>query len=405
MKAFCNDCDPCDRCKPACYDPSFSFVVDPFDDNYYNVTLNGKLFRVKAPTLKETDTTLSTNYTNSTLNYAAERHTDIITGNQLGSLIQYGDLRDTKVDYDTSSMCYEAIYRKYGPCSGDGCQSVENAWTTFSIDNEGALQDAIRYVRGANAYGCPVFLDVPDNPNEFWYAGWRTDGQHRQFGYYQARPVDELPKDEDGNTIVLSQDENGEPLVGHIPLECLVNNIMGNLGVDIGSEWSVIEETAGFSATFNNITGEFKIFWSDWNDLNYKQRAGYGEIAGQLVWTNHFDIKTGAQVFDITGLRFDNVKWTKDLGAANNRLYLTVKGVALPNGAETTVINRLNLYQTSINQKLDVYIPCEQTVTLQPGQSLGPFNFVFIHVDWDVDDQGYLGVMFKNRVQGWAQCR
>ena len=99
-------------------------------------------------------------------------------------------------------------------------RSAKDAWTLFSIDQDRAKQNAIRYVRGANAYGCPVFLDVPSTPGEYWYAGWRTDGDgNKRFGYYQANQVPELPKDADGNTIVVSQDPNTkQPLVGALNL-------------------------------------------------------------------------------------------------------------------------------------------------------------------------------------------
>ena len=158
---------PCGGCGPAAYDS------------------NASTSSCNCP--EETDTTLSTNYSNATLNYKAERHTDVITGAQLGSLIEVGDLRDTKVDYDTSAMCYELIYHKYGEC-GEGCKSLENAWSTFSIGNDGALGSQIRYVRGANRYGCPYFLDVPSNTSQYWFQGWRGDTNEN--GYYQATPVD-----------------------------------------------------------------------------------------------------------------------------------------------------------------------------------------------------------------------
>lgn len=166
-----NPCNPCERgCKPARYSRGFT-------DNKC--------------TCEETDTSLSIDYSGATLNYKAEKHTDKITGKQLGSIINLPDLRDVNIDYDFNAMCAEFIYHKFGEC-GDGCKSLEDSWNLFSIDQDGAKKDAIRYVRGANAYGCPEYLDVPSNLNEWWLAGWRLDGDHKQFGYFQPTPQPEI---------------------------------------------------------------------------------------------------------------------------------------------------------------------------------------------------------------------
>lgn len=197
----CNPCNnPCNKgCKPARYSKSF---------NLGNCDC------------EETDTKLSLNVSGGTLNYAAEKHTDIITGAQLGSIINFNDLRDVNIDYDFDAMCGEMIYHKYGEC-GDGCRSLEDAWNLFSIDSDGALQNQIKYVRGANAYGCPVFLDVPTNENQYWYAGWRPNGQ---FGYYQNTPVTTLPKDSNGNTLVVSQDPTTkQPIIGPLDINSFLD--------------------------------------------------------------------------------------------------------------------------------------------------------------------------------------
>lgn len=199
----CNECNnPCKKgCKPARYSRGFPTCSSVFDQN------------------GETDTKLSLDVSGATLNYAAERHTDTITGQQLGSIINLPDLRDVNLDYDFDAMCAEFIYHKYGEC-GEGCQSLENAWNLFSLDQDGAKKNQLRYVRGANAYGCPVFLDVPSNVNEWWYAGWRLDGDgNKQFGYFQPKPVTELPKDSSGNTLVVSQDPaTKQPVIGPLAL-------------------------------------------------------------------------------------------------------------------------------------------------------------------------------------------
>lgn len=380
------DCDPCGECKPARYSQGFPVCPDPFEGDW-----------------KETDTTLSLNYEGANLNYNAERHTDIITGEQLGSIINLGDLRDVNTDSDTEAMCSELIYHKYGDC-GEGCRSLEDSWTRVSIDDEGILKDNIRYVRGANVYGCPEYLTVPPTLDEYWFAGWRTETG--QFGYYQARPVDELPTDENGDTIVISQDpDTKEPIVGSIPLNCILSNIVGNLGMNVYGTWSKIQETPQFTLAFNNITGAFTIKWSDWNDLASTQRAGYGVINGNVDWEADFDITTGSMKYKINNIYFDKAVWTKDQGVTQpTSPSLTVKGIAFPSGAETTVLSVQNYGSESWSQNININIPCDQTIVVPPAQTVGPINFAYIHVDWILDDEGYEQINFANTLSGWKDC-
>lgn len=183
------------------------------------VTTCGMMHKVKVPKLNETDTKLSTNYSNETLIYNAERHTDIITGEQLGDIIDLDYLRNVDIDPGLDGNCYEIVYRKWAEC-GDGCRSAADKWVNFNINSEGAKQCGIRYVRGANQYGCPVYLDIPTNVDEYWWGMWRPSsaGDCWEFGYIQPEEVEELPKDSQGNTIVLSQDENGKPVVGPLKI-------------------------------------------------------------------------------------------------------------------------------------------------------------------------------------------
>lgn len=175
------------------------------------------MHKVKVPKLNETDTKLSINYSNETLIYNAERHTDILTGEQLGGIINLDYLRNVDIDHSLDGHCYEFIYRKWAEC-GDGCRSAADKWVNFNINSEGALKCGIRYVRGANQYGCPVYLDVPTDVNKYWWGMWRPSsaGDCWEFGYVTPERVAELPKDDQGRTLVLSQDANGKPIYGPI---------------------------------------------------------------------------------------------------------------------------------------------------------------------------------------------
>lgn len=400
------DCHECGGCGPAAYDCEVSLTVDPYNSDIWNFDFCGKIFPLNAPQSRETDTTLSTNYSNAGLIYSAEKHTDTITGAQLGSLIRVEDLRDTECDYDTPAMCYELIYHKYGEC-GDGCKSVENGWSTFSIDNKDAKRDYLHYVRGVNLYGCPYFLDEPLTPTQWYWSGWRTEGQHNEFGYFQPRHLTSrnFPKNAKGSHIFVSEmPGNKEPVVSALPLDCLFSNILGNLGLDIQSEWSVIEQTEGFGATFDNMTGGFTIRWTDWNDPNQTQRAGYGEIKGQLAWDLTADIYTGVITVHITSVNFYSAKWTADQGVtASNLPTLHVYAVNLNTGAQTEAFTQT--YKNSWSSNKTTTVACDVTLTINPGQQpLEPLNFTYIWVDWDYDDKGYLGARFKPRLSGWNDC-
>lgn len=404
-KPGCYSCgDPCgDPCGPAGYDCGIDIAVNPFDPSFWNVTLCGKLHKIKLPPFSETDTKHSLDYSNATFNYFAEKHNETWTGSQLGSIITVGDLRDTRVDYDTDALCYELIYHKYGEC-GEGCKSIEDAWSTFSIDNKGALGPQIRYVRGANRYGCPYFLDVPTRPNEFWFQGWRQESQEN--GYYQPREVSKLPTDAKGDPYVMSEDPvTKEPVIGTLPWTCVLENIFGNLGLSVDGVWREIQGTPGFSAKFDQIAGNFTVNWSDWNDRAHTHRAGYGQVVGKLNWDVSFDVTNGTIKYVIHSIYFDRVTWTKDEGVTiSSAPTMTLYGIPIPNGQRQQVGVPLTFGQQNVSQTLNTTIQCNQTVIVGPGQSVGPFDFLYIYVDWVGDDEGYMGVQFNSRLSGWKTC-
>lgn len=395
----CNSCNPCGGCKSAEFCCDFDISAAPFDPNLWYVTWCGAVHEVRIPSINETDTTLSTDYSGATLNYKAEKHTDIITGKELGSLINVEDLRNTNIpNYDFDANCAEFIYHKYGEC-GKGCKSLEDAWSTFSISDDGAKQPSIRYVRGANVYGCPEYLDVPSNLGQYWFAGWRTD--INQFGYYQAQQVNQLPKDNNGNYIVMSVDPTTKaPVLGTIPLDCIISNIMGNLGIEVFGSWNG-QGTPGFTYTFDNMTGWFSILWNDWV-VEGSVRYGYGSITGRIMWESSFDINTGNMNYTITGVYYDTITWTKDTGQAASAPYLNLYSVNPLTGAEQQLFSQQ--LTTNVSQKLDVTLPYNQSFAVAPGQTIGPIEFIRIWVDWIVDDNGKIGVNFRNKVTGWNPC-
>lgn len=170
-------------------------MPNPFDASIWNITLNGATTKVKIPKINETDTKLSTNYTSSSLIYNAERHTDIITGAQLGSLIRVEDLRDT--DTVNADSCDLLVYNPYCSDCGDGCKPKNAQWTHYHIPDAGDCEielddEGYYHVLVKDDCGCikecrlPAMPNgsvqisyirdsVPDDPDYPWYYGAYND--------------------------------------------------------------------------------------------------------------------------------------------------------------------------------------------------------------------------------------
>lgn len=201
MNEFCNNCnscghDPCScGCKPARYKCDFDIQANPYDPSIWNVTIGGAMTKVKIPKLNETDTKLSTNYSDRTLIYNAERHTDIIGGEQLGSLIKLEDLRDT--DTVNADSCDLLVFNPYCDTCGDGCKPKNAMWKNYHIPDAGDCEievddDGYYHVLIKDDCGCikecrlPVMPEgfttinyvrdsVPDDPDFPWYYGIYND--------------------------------------------------------------------------------------------------------------------------------------------------------------------------------------------------------------------------------------
>ena len=193
----CNKCNhnPCEcGCRPARYGKDFQIMANPFDPSIWNVTINGATTKVKIPKINETDTKLSTSYTNKSLIYNAEKHTDTITGEQLGALINFSDLRD--VDAKDADSCSIPVFHPYCSECGDGCSPKEARWVAYHIPDAGDCEipviDGYYHVLVKDDCGCikecrlPVVADgsiaisyirdsVPDDPDFPWYYGIYND--------------------------------------------------------------------------------------------------------------------------------------------------------------------------------------------------------------------------------------
>lgn len=402
-----HNCD-CDKgCDPARYSQcQCTIEASPYDPTQWIMACNGMNHKIRIPKISETDTTLSTNYTNATLNYKAERHRDVITGAQLGDIINVEDLRDTDIDASLVGTCYEFIYHKYADC-GEGCASVSDKWINFNINSPGAKQDYLQYIRGSNSYGCPVYLDTPTPNDQFHFAGWRQNGEHHEFGYYQAKPVDTLPKNASGDTMVLSQNmTTKEPIIGPLPFDCVLRNIMANLGSEVYGTFRVVQGTPGFGAVFNTVTGDFTISWDDWGDVAHTQHIGHGDLYGKANWTTDFNTKTGQLTWHVSSITFYRVHWDKDLGTHSN-IFLTIHGVQQPSGGHWVLLDRYHYTgDSSWNVPININVPWNMNITnVGPGEYRTGFDFAYFLVDWAYeDDEGYQQINFHNKLKGWIIC-
>lgn len=195
----CNQCNDnpcsCNECKPARYSCGFDIQVDPYDASTWLVTMNGCLHRVKIPKISETCTHLSTDFSGANLIYNGECGQDIISGHQLGELINLNDLRD--VDVEDADSCDIMVFDPGCTDCGDGCKPKPAMWRKYHIPDAGDCEvepdnDGYYHVLIKDDCGCikecrlPVVPNgsavinyirdsVPDDPDFPWYYGCYND--------------------------------------------------------------------------------------------------------------------------------------------------------------------------------------------------------------------------------------
>lgn len=199
MSCNCNKCgnDPCGcgGCNPARYSCGFSIEADPFDPYVWLFNNCGKLERVTIPKVPETCTSLVSNFSSSSLVYNGECGQDVITGRQLGQLINLDDLRDVEVP--DADSCDLLVFDPGCTDCGEGCKPKPAMWRNYHIPDAGDCEvepddDGYYHVLVKDDCGCikecriPVVPDgsaivnyvrdsVPDDPDFPWYYGCYND--------------------------------------------------------------------------------------------------------------------------------------------------------------------------------------------------------------------------------------
>lgn len=165
----------------------------------------------------ETDTKLVWDPVSGCIQYHSERYVNQFEGATLQvvcaseianaiNLCELADVADTACD---PNNCALFVYQKNTSC-GENCKGVNDKWVPWTATEHKA--DYLTYVMGFNDEGCPIVLDKPNPTSDYWFAMWRGDGK---FGYIKPANAD-LPKDGNGNTLVISQESNGKPIIGPI---------------------------------------------------------------------------------------------------------------------------------------------------------------------------------------------
>lgn len=386
-----SSCDPCGGCKPACYKPYFNLQADPLNPDYWLWEMDGESGRVKLPRLNETDTTLSTNYSNSTLNYKAERHNDTITGDQLGSIINLDDLRD--VDATNPDACSILVFNP--GCGECPCSPDEERWKKYHIPE--ATAEAVA-------------------KNEFYHVLERTD-----CGCIRETKIPEMPD-----------------------WKCIVNNLINAIKPFEGDGRMIDVQGGGSTPQFygglDPHTGEFFIHWSDWwarnlldtsllkNDVRDTlggvlcNRVGQGVLSGKLTASNTFNAETGKMTYNISQIYYRNTTYTRDyIGVISLPMTHYAWGCFpgthdLAASHETLNNEGLALYgghmfwgpgQSTSDENLVINKTFTGSYSVELNAGGGESNWINVirlYNDWgDYDDDGLVQLRYRNPLN-WTQC-
>lgn len=168
----------------------------------------------------ETKTVFSQNPVTGCLEYQNELYvaTDGAEGYIMSvcpvDIAKFINLEDlANVEDEQPENCSLLVYKTENDC-GPGCTGVADTWVHWYASEH--LTNGLHWVAGFNSNGCLEALDVPPRTNEYWWGMYRPSdtGNGVEFGYIQPEEVEDLPTDDDGNIRVISQTENGKPVIG-----------------------------------------------------------------------------------------------------------------------------------------------------------------------------------------------
>lgn len=170
----CNKC-PKDNC--ACPEPFINLDEIPNKPGVYRVNDNGKnaIWDLrKGIKGAQTDTSLVVDIIKRVLQFSAERHTDTITAQELGTILHLTDLGDVSTKGATNGAMM--VYKQTDTCPA-GCYGTGNVWEAWNALDQDNIVSSAAYAYGFNANGQPVTLQQPLNPNQYYNLGWNGNNQ------------------------------------------------------------------------------------------------------------------------------------------------------------------------------------------------------------------------------------
>lgn len=369
---FCNkckktcDCGPqkpnnnpcgggCGSCGPAKYGCAFDIQVSPYDPSTWIFDFCGCLYKIKAPTLNETCTTLHTNYSNSTLVLNGECGKSIITGDQLGNIINIDALRN--VEIEDAESCDFLVFDPGCINCGDGCKPIEAKWRNYHIPDAGDCEievddDGYYHVLIKDDCGCirecrlPVVPDdstivdytrdsVPDDPDYPWYYGCYND------------------------TINLYLEQNVAKWFGKYPLEVTVNYGIQSIKSDLCPNTNfrslivpVVEGTSINVQMMSSILQGQSLGYDGtpalpWGSMSLRSSFTFIVPKGKDAYLHHeFRIRT-------------NPSWP------NYALNPTYDGIIVPS-SEVTTVNTLRWPASRLNALQIIVRPVRSTPNFDP---------------------------------------
>lgn len=196
------NCNPCDNPQPV-FDvglaPSSATVVR-YNVNGITRDLNHEGI-VKAA---ETDTSLYSDAIKRYLKFTAEKHIDIISARELGSILHLTDIGDVSKD-DVKDGSF-LLYQKNNEC-GEGCIGIANRW--ISHHPMDWLRDDLQYIMGVNANGQARTLNHPVDTTKQYFLGWDAQNKIRYFrpAKVTSKPRTLLGLDDNGNLVAYTETE------------------------------------------------------------------------------------------------------------------------------------------------------------------------------------------------------
>lgn len=196
----------CQHNNNCCDNPTPSLGVYESDYRPGIVTFNidGKTFNWNGShfvNTLQTDTALIADVINRLLQFNAERHTDTITAQELGSILHLADIGD--VDAHKVDQGSLLTYKKTNDCA-EGCYSTRNTWEAWNaLDNQ---VQSMNSIMGFDPKGNALSLATPQNPDRTYLVGWNGKNQVSYMTVTEAtaKPVNggQVYYDEDSGQLV-----------------------------------------------------------------------------------------------------------------------------------------------------------------------------------------------------------